>query len=242
MAAHLRRGSARQLTDDSVPVAGGTHRREEYRDAGGGIMLSPGVTDEEFNELRDRLKLFEGKDLPPAKYKLEVQFGRDHHVDGRPMYGMVTAWENGTHFNGGGDQLLYSCPGKHLQVNGCEAVIPNEKVGSPVIVCPTCFVAWKREQLIGETWYRLPPQKWAEVLHGWFKRLKSDVDIKIKYNYDDIRRVSGAEQVKELRGEALEFARSAARRKSRVYPLHNIVKDTSAGADLEKRLLAFVRG
>lgn len=225
-----------------TPVRGSIYRQDQFRKVDGeqNFFVSPAVTDEELAEWRDRMKLFEGRDKPVAKYKLEIQFGVDHHVQGT-TYGVVTVWENGSHFNGGADALLYVCPGKHRQVNECEAVISDSVVGRRIVVCPRCLMAWKAGDLIGQTFYRLPLEKWAEVVHRWYVRLNLDADIRVKYHYDDIRIASEKEQERELRGEVLERARSSARRKPRVYPLEYIIKDVNAGADLQRRILAFLR-
>lgn len=238
------------------PVRGSAYHRDQFRKAEGldGVMVSPSVSDEELAEWRDRMKLFEGRgaDKPVAKYKLELQFGTKHTVRWLP-YGTITIWENASHFNGGADALLYCCPGRHLKVNDCEAVIPvnteqivptksgGRKIPAKVVICPTCFMAWRQNQIIGEHFYRLSMEKWADVVHRWYIRLSLDADIRIKYNYDDIRVAAEKEQDKELRGDVLEKARSSARRKPRVYPLENVIRDVNAGADLRKRILAFLR-
>lgn len=241
----ITRRQAHELKDGpEVPVRGSHFHREQFRqlDDDSPFYASPSVTDEELAEWRDRLKLLEGKgaDKPVAKYKLEVQFGTDHHVRGT-TYGTVTIWENGSYFEGGGDALLYHCPGKYLKVNQCEAIIPNDASTSRVVVCSKCLMAWKRSQLIGQTFYRLPIERWAEVLHRWYIRLNLDADIRVKYHYDDIRRATEKEQAKELRGDVLNRVRSSTRRTPRVYPLEYIVKDVNAGADLQKRLLSFLK-
>jgi hypothetical protein len=246
----IKRHSSELKDGPEQPVRGSQYHRDQFRQAEGldGVMVSPAVSDEELAEWRDRMKLFEGRgaDKPIAQYKLEIQFGVKHTVRGLP-YGTVTVWENASHFNGGADALLYSCPGRHLKVNECEAIIPMNteqivgKVPKKVVICPTCFMAWRQTQLIGETFYRLPIEKWADVVHRWYLRLSLDADIRVKYNYADIRAATEKEQAKELRGEELEKARSSARRKPRVYPLEYIIKDVNAGADLRKRILAFLR-
>ena len=240
----VRRSASTLSGKADVPVKGSQYRRDQFRQVEGetSLFASPSVTDAELAEWRDRMKLFEGKDKPVAAYKLEIQFGVDHHVAGpNTTYGSITIWENGSHFNGGGDALLYTCPGKFQKVNDCEAIIPDSVNGRRVVVCPACMMAWRSSHLIGQTFYRLPIQKWAEVVHRWYIRLNLDADIRVKYHYDDIRVAAEAEQQKELRGEVLEKARSAARRKPRVYPLENIVRDLNAGADLQTRILAFLK-
>jgi hypothetical protein len=66
-----------------------------------------------------------------------------------------------------------------------------------------------------------------------------DTDVRIIYPPDDIRTSAALEQDKSRGGELLEKARS--KRAVRSYPARNILKDVTAGADLEGRLLAFIR-
>lgn len=176
-----------------------------------------------------------------ALYKIEVLFGKNHHVNGELTYGMLTMWESGTKLHGGGDSLIYICPGKHLNRNTCEGVIPTALAGKGVIVCPQCLTAWPAKDLIGQVYFKLPIQKVAELVHKWFNTLGMNADIRIKYFYEDLRVAAEKEQEKQLMGDLLEVARSGAKRISRVYPLANIMKDVGAGADVYNRILAFVR-
>ena len=72
-------------------------------------------------------------------------------------------------------------------------------------------------------------------------RLNLDADVRIKYNYVDIRKANAEEEEKKLRGEILNKSRDRLRRKARVYPLEYIIRDVNAGADLEKRFLSFLK-
>lgn len=175
-----------------------------------------------------------------AKYKLEVMFRRDRSVH-HPFPGVVSFWESGTKLHGGGDSKLYLCPSKDLGKGTCEAFIPDTANGLNHIVCPTCGSLWKGSEVFGEVFYRLPVQKWSEVLLRWFQRLEHNADIRIKFAKDDIRSVALAEQEKQMMGEILTKARSAQRRMIYTYPLKNIIKDTAAGADLQARILAFLK-
>ncbi|MFZ1075565.1 MAG: hypothetical protein WAN50_04300 [Minisyncoccia bacterium] len=214
-----------------------------YRQVIGELYASPGVGEAEIELARKNIEALEKKasEQCVALYKLEVQFGRDHHVDGTPTYGMLTLWESGTKLHGGGDALLYTCPSKHMGRGTCEGVIPDSMNGRSIVVCPHCLTAWKNTELIGQTYYRLPIQKWAEVVHKWFIRLNMNADIRVKYFYEDIRKATAKEQAKDLQGEALERARSQAQRKVRIYPLANILRDVNAGADMYNRILAFLK-
>jgi hypothetical protein len=100
---------------------------------------------------------------------------------------------------------------------------------------------WRPEHLVGEVFYRLPLEKWADVLLGWYLRLELKADIRIKYGRMSIRDAQQAEAERGLRGELLEKARSFEKRSVYIYSLKNIIRDTSAGADLRGRILAFLR-
>jgi len=216
-----------------------------YREVAKDLCVSPELLDSDLavTLAKKNIELLEkqASEKKLALYKIEVQFGKNHHVDGQLTYGMLTLWESGTKLHGGGDALLYVCPGKELGRNDCTGVIPDALLGRAVTVCPHCTTAWRREEIIGQIYYRLPIQKWAEVVHRWFVRLNMNADLRVKYFYQDIRAVSDKEQEKQLKGELLEKARSSSQRVSRVYPLENIVRDVSAGADMYTRILSFLK-
>jgi hypothetical protein len=60
----------------------------------------------------------------------------------------------------------------------------------------------------------------------------------LKYARDDIRAAAAAEKLKNFQGERVNLAR--AKRAMSIYPLRNILKDSSAGADLLSRFQAFL--
>lgn len=217
----------------------------DFRNVAGDVYVSQNISDSDLvvRLARENVSALEKKaaEKQVALYRIEVQFGRNHHVCGGNTYGMITLWESGTKLHGGGDSLLYTCPGKHLKRNDCASVIPGVLGGGAIVVCPSCALAWNRDDLVGQTYYRLPIQKWAYVVHRQFVRLSMNADICVKYFYDDIRAVSEEEQLRGLKGDLLGKARGVGRRVSRVYPLDNIIKDVNGGADLYTRFLAFLR-
>lgn len=168
-----------------------------------------------------------------AKYKLEVMFTGARSTT-RAFPGIVTWWESGSKFHGGGDTKIYLCP-------GCEAYVPDSANGLSCVVCAKCGKLWKGEQLHGEVYYNLPMQKWAEVLLKWFTKMGLNADIRIKYARDDIRDAARKEQDKQLHGDLLRTVRSDERRSVSVYPMRNIVRDTAGGADLLGRILAYLQ-
>ena len=224
----------------------GTLDRSAYREISEDLFASPLVSEQTAQAVKDKLKEM-GKmraEEVVAQYKLEVMFGTKHTVHGL-AYGVLTIWENGTKLHGGGDSSLYICPGKQTKRNDCESIIPDNAMGLSVVMCTGCGVLWKREELFSEQFYRLPIQRWADVLLYWFLKTGMDADIRIKYSYQyknmDIRKAANVEQERHLKGDFLNRVRDNQHRVARTYPLKNIIKDTSAGADLYTRILAFVR-
>jgi len=224
----------------------GLKDKSAYRQVSDELFASPLVSEQTAQVIKDKLKELNKirADEVIARYKLEVMFGTKHTVRGL-AYGVLTIWENGTKLHGGGDSSLYVCPGKNTKRNDCDAIIPDNAMGLSMVFCTNCGVLWKREELYSEQFFRLPIQRWADVIMYWFVKTGMDADIKIKYSYRykdmDIRTAAGAEQAKQLRGDILNRVRDKEHRVSRLYPLKNIIKDTSAGADLYTRILAFVR-
>lgn len=181
----------------------------------------------------DELLKVEGK----AKYKIELFFSRARSMR-KPTPGIVSFWESGSRLHGGGDTKLYFCPGKSLQRNNCEALIPDSGNASAILFCPSCGTSWKGPDAIGEHLGNYPMRMWADVLHHYYVRLDYNADIYLKYARDDIRTVAMIEQAKQKGGEVLDRVRD--RRAKLVYPLARIIKDTSAGSTLLSRFYALL--
>lgn len=180
-------------------------------------------------------KLLEDKDL--AKYKIEVLFGKGF-APNKPSHGAMSFWESGSKFHGGGDTILHLCPGKSLGLSDCDAFIPDASHGYELLICSQCGHTWKGEQVSGQILARLTAQGWAALVLKYFRKLEMRADIYVKYHPTDIRSAAALEQARQRGGEELLKARVS---QKRIYPLKNLIKDTSAGASLESRLLAFLR-
>lgn len=168
-----------------------------------------------------------------AKYKIEVQFGKARST-WKPFPGALSIYLSGTKLHGGGDEKLYLCPNDE-----CPGIIyPTERLGASVM-CRTCEMMWDENKLVGEILYNLVPRDWATVIHRMFVRLEHRADLYLKYHRDDIRFRAAMEMAKSRGGEALNKARES--RGLHIYPLKNIIKDTSAGAQLYERFLAFIK-
>lgn len=181
-------------------------------------------------------KLLEEKNI--AKYKIEILFGKGF-APNKPSHGAVSFWESGSKLHGGGDTIMHICPGKHIGVNDCEALIPDASHGYGFLVCPRCHKAWKGEDVSGQIMCRLTAQGWAKLMIKYFMKLEMKADIYVKYHPDDIRSAALSEQEKNLGGELLLKSRKS--RVPRIYPLSRIMRDVGAGSSFESRFLAFLR-
>lgn len=168
-----------------------------------------------------------------ARYKIEVQFGKNRSAQ-KPFSGALSLFLSGTKIHGGGDEKLYLCP----RADCGKIIYPNERLGANVM-CRSCEMMWDEKALIGELLFVLTTQKWAEVILRYFALLDHNADIYLKYHPTDIRYKTTMELARDRGGEALSVARK--NRGLHIYPLKNIITDTSAGADLYARLLAFIR-
>lgn len=173
-----------------------------------------------------------------ARYKIEIMLGKGY-APSKPSAGIMSFWESGTKLHGGGDTIMHICPGKERKVSDCEAFISDAGHGYGFLVCGSCGRGWEGEEVYGQVGFRLTAQNWAKAVLKYYMRLDMNADIVVKYHYEDIRNAALLEQERQRGGEVLAGARQ--RRVPRIYPLKNIIKDTSAGADLEGRFFAFMR-
>lgn len=196
------------------------------------------MSEEELAALKRRMEEFDrafgqNKRLN-AKYKIEVQFGKNRST-WKPFAGAMSLYLSGTMLGGGGDEKLYMCPR-----DDCRGVIfPDERIGSQVL-CKTCEMMWSENDIVGEKLFNLTSSDWAHVILIHFQRLDHNADIYLKYHPTDIRYKTMMEIAKQSkRGEIINQARK--NRGLAIYPLKHIIQDTKHGADMYKRFLAFVR-
>jgi hypothetical protein len=203
-----------------------------------GVTEVPVLSDEDRDAMQKRMEAMDAilASQQLAKYKLELFFG-DERSTWKPVPGILSFWESGTKFHGGGDAKIYFCPGSHLKINNCYAPIPFAFNAYGHLVCPACKQAWKSEQVIGEVFGRHTMKQWAELLYRYFVRLDNNCDIYLKHAPHDIRSLAAAEQAQQKGGELLAKAR---KRALHIYPLKNIIRDTSVGADVLGRFYAFL--
>ena len=198
----------------------------------------PELSDEEKDNLKKRMEAMDKllAAQKKAKYKLELLFGDERSMM-KPVPGIISFWESGSQLHGGGDAKVYLCPGKLKKKNECEAVIPFEFNAYGHLVCPACQTTWKGEDVIGEVIGRHGMKQWAELLYRYFLKFGNNCDIYLKHAPTDIRSMARTEQERQKGGELLVRAR---KRALHIYPLRNIIKDTSAGADVLGRLYSFL--
>lgn len=173
-----------------------------------------------------------------AKFKIEISFGKGRTTAGPNLAG-IQLWESGKKLHGGGDELMFWCqtvdPNRQ---EGCWSPIPgvnvglNRQTGEDVAVCPKCFRKWHPSKITTMRIFRLPSKALAEIIEKMFRDLGSNADIYCKYHATDIRYQA------MLHAKGLETARKL--KGMHMYRLHRILKDTSAGAALDKRIVAFL--
>jgi len=194
--------------------------------------LTPGEREVVKEKMQAIDRLFGGKQLT-ARFKVEVQFGKGRST-WKPFPGVMSVYLSGSKLHGGGDDKLYLCPEPT-----CGGIIyPHERAGTQ-LMCRACDKMWGQDDVVGELFFFLAPPKWAAVIHRMFVRLEHHADIYVKYHPTDIRYQTSMEAARARGGEEINKAR--ANRGLHIYPLKNIIKDTSNGAQLYDRFLTFIR-
>lgn len=185
-----------------------------------------------------------------AAFKIEITFGPNRSA--LKEYGaLISIWESGKHFHGGGDANLYWCldcrvlkpntatklvmailDGKEPNDKwGCAHPIPNSTMGGGIALCPRCQRGLNTDHLTGQLPFWGTTQELAQFVSRYFHVFeKNGADIYCKYHPTDIR-------YKAMETKSLEMARRL--RGMFIYPYKNILKDTVAGASLEGRFRAF---
>lgn len=173
-----------------------------------------------------------------AKYKIEIMFRHTRGTTGL-IDGSLGIWESGTKLNGDGDAKAYFCPSVERKRGTCTALIPDTSAGFGYLHCAACGTSWTEKEVYGEVFFKLPYEKWAEVLVKYYARCGHNADIYMKYPKHDVRKVAAMEQEKKLDGRQYEKLRSE--KVLYIYPLANLIKDTASGAALYDRFLAFLK-
>lgn len=188
-----------------------------------------------------------------AGHKIQINFGPGRSAL-RDFKALVTLWESGKFFHGGGDGQIYSCMDHRVFNNdsttapsalplmrrmlkegktewGCGHPITAADIRGDVAMCPGCKNLIPAQYLTGQMPFNGSVQDLAELVMHIFHKLGDDADIYCKYDREDIRykmqaTKEGAEAAHRLRGLF-------------IYPLFRIMQDVGAGASLEGRFRAF---
>jgi len=166
-----------------------------------------------------------------ARYKIEVTFGKQRT---RMMsLGAMQILESGTALHGGGDIKMYWCPREE-----CGLPMDYSSKASGPAFCEHCGNTIKSTEMVGERFFKLPTQKLALLVEKVFHQLGGNADIYVKYHPTDLRR---ATLDFKARDQEVQLGKArAGRQRPYIYPLKNIIKDTSAGATLSGRFRAFL--
>lgn len=168
-----------------------------------------------------------------AKWKIEVTFVKNRTTTGLNAVG-IQVWESGRHMHGGGDALAFFCrDSREGESGGCGGVIPQDNIGRDGIAyCPHCKMTVNAAHLSNMWVANAYMDRIAHQLAKMFRELGSNADIYIKFHKTDVRymamyREKGPDTARRMKG-------------MHIYPLKNILRDTAAGADLVKRMKAFI--
>lgn len=197
------------------------------------------------------VKLDDGK----AKHKLEVMFGKRRTSSGlNPV--IVTIWESGKRFHGGGDEKMYWCGYPEC---GKPVVVGSFMVDD--VVCPACHhrnfcdpqtkqthvknlrsrlrdtrQVEKTAVLVGERLMNLPLTKLASALAQYWRGLDCAADLYLKFHRTDLR----YDALHEGSNAPTILGKARGDREPGIYTLKAILKDTASGKAVEDTFLAFL--
>lgn len=176
-------------------------------------------------------KLIEDSQLR-ARFKIEIKFRGDRKLFGDNSVGWQV-YESGKHLHGGGDELVYWCQSRKEDNSGCGAPIIGNNIIQGVALCGSCNAQVNASMLTSNYVIRMTLRKLAQETAKLWRKLGGSADVYCKFSREDIRykiteQKVGAEKARALQGLF-------------IYPLANMIKDTSAGSSLESRLESFFK-
>jgi hypothetical protein len=175
-----------------------------------------------------------------ATYKLEIIFTEERSMH-KPFGGFVYALSNGGFAHGGGDEAIYFCSAK-VDRDGvtktCNNPLALKWLGRDNALCPRCKQLIDPADLTGQIYAKLSVQNWTQLVLKVFNVLGCDADLRIGTLKGDLRVTTQQEMDHSSMGEGLTALRKD--RRYVVYPLSNLIRDTSAGASLQGRIRAFL--
>lgn len=186
-----------------------------------------------------------------AGHKIQINFGPGRSSI-KDFKALITLWESGKHFHGGGDAHMYTCLDHRIFENdsttppstlpvmrrmmkertewGCGHPITDADIRGPMSMCPGCKNLIPVQYLTGQMPFFGSVGELAELVKYIFNKLRDDADIYCKYDRTDIRyemqkAKDGVEKAQRLRGLF-------------IYPLYRILQDIGSGASIEGRFKA----
>lgn len=187
-------------------------------------------------------KLFQAENR--AKYKLEIHV-HEQRSTWKPFFGIMYYLLSGDKLHGGGDSKIYLCandechgaiyPPEHTIVDISENADPTQPAK---VLCPKCGRVYFARDLLGERGLRLVSSNWAKAIYQNFLYLEMNADVVLLSHHATLHKQTELEMQKNANSELVDAARKV--RHKLVYPLKNIIKDVSNGADLVARFHAFV--
>lgn len=179
-----------------------------------------------------------------AKYKLEIHI-HEQRSTWKPFFGIMYYLLSGDKLHGGGDSKVYLCvndechgviyPPEHTIVDISEQADPTQPAR---VLCPKCQRVFYAHDLWGERGLRLTAQDWAKAIYTNFRYLEMNADVVLLSHHANIHKQTEAEMARNANSELVDVARKV--RHKLIYPLRNIIRDVSSGADLVTRFHAFV--
>lgn len=186
-----------------------------------------------------------------GKWKLQIWIKSERSIR-KPLAFSLSVWESGKRLHGGGDESAFFCRRKpsapkpkrlfgtahrrrmprEATADGCGAVIPGDSILGGAAVCPGCGLSWETEHIADSIFYRVPVERAAEIIAGWYRKVGQDADLYVKYRDQDIRtrmmaQRYGVRKARELKGLV-------------IYPLWHIIRDTSSGRTVESAFKALL--
>jgi hypothetical protein len=179
-----------------------------------------------------------------AKYKLEIHIHEERST-WKPFFGIMYFLLSGDKLHGGGDTKVYLCadsgchgviyPPEHTIVDISENADPTAPAK---VLCPKCERVYLARDLWGERGLRLTAKDWARSIFNNYMYLEANADIVLLSHHANLQKQTALEIEKNAGSELVDVARRV--RHKVVYPLKNVIKDVSAGADLVSRFQAFI--
>lgn len=167
-----------------------------------------------------------------ARFKIELKFREERSLLDDVSVGWQV-YESGKHLHGGGDELVYWCLSSDGLEQGCGAPIIGSNIIQGVALCMGCNRQINAAMLTSNFVIRMTLRKLAQETAKLWRKLDGSADIYCKFSPEDIRykimvKKIGSDKARKLQGLF-------------IYPLTNLIKDTSAGSSLESRLEAFFK-